>query len=312
MPQQIVTASQTRRVPWYGIGTSGSWSSSHDALVAAELDFSVRQEQLFWNHQVSPGIVQEEPAPMFGNIRDTDDRLLGCVTPQYKIIQNTDAFSLIDPFLGNGHITHAGMTEDGLVFMVAELCLKSFGKEDYLINLMITNSFNTKYPCQIIMTPVRIICQNMYRGLVKDRIFLAKHTIAADSRLRQIASSGIVDKTISTFGEIVEHSQSRQMDKQQLELLIALMFPYPKPGGPREATFKEKADEQRVRFINEYYDAPDNRPWHDTGFGFVNAYMDWLSHREPTRNMGTSWEDRRLSGIVSGLDIDKSLINKAL
>lgn len=301
-----------RVAPWYGIGTSGKWDSSAEALEAAGLDFTVRQEQLFWNHQVSPGIIQEEPAPMFGNIRNEDDRLLGCVTPQYKIVQNIDAFSLIDPFLGNGYITHAGMTEDGLVFMVAELETRGIGGEEYMVNLMCTNSFNTKYPCQIIMTPVRIICQNMYRGLTKDRIFLAKHTIAANGRLQAIASSGVVDKTVKAFTEIVEHSQSKAMSMQQMQALIALLFPYPKEKGPREATFKAKADEQRKRFVERYFDAPDNRAHHGTAFGFVNAYMDWLSHREPSKNMGTSWEDRRLSGIVSGLDINKSIIRQAL
>lgn len=305
-------ATTGRQAPWIGIGTSGEWGSSSEALEAAGLDFHVRQEQLFWNHQISPGVVQEEPAPMFGNVRDTDDQLLGCVTPQYRIVQNRDAFGLIDPFLNNGKITHAGMTTDGLVFMVAELAVKGICGEEYAINLMATNSFNTRYPCQIILTPIRIICQNMYRGLVKDRIFLAKHTTAADDRLRRIASSGAVDKTVLAFTEIVENSQSKVMPMQQLQMLIAMLFPYPKEKGPREATFRAKADEQRHKFLEHYYDAPDNRIHHGTSFGFINAYMDWLSHREPARNTGMAWADRRFQGIVSGLDIDNRVIKNAL
>lgn len=304
----------TRVAPWIGIGTSGHWKSSAEALHDSGLDFTVRQEQLYWNREdrYDPMIVYSEVAPMFGNIRNDDDRLLGCVTPQYKIVQNTDAFSMLDPFLGNGEITHAGMTEDGLVFMVAEVAVRSIGGEDYIINLMATNSFNTKYPCQIIMTPVRIICQNMYRKLVNDKVFLAKHTTSANERLQLIANSQTVERKILAFGSVVETAQGKSMTRQRLEMLIAMLFPYPKENSPRELTFKAKTDEQRKNFMDRYFDAPDNRMHQDTAFGFVNAYYDWLSHRGPSRESGQSWDDRRLSGIVSGLDVDNAVLREAL
>lgn len=304
-------AVRERRAPWLGIGVSGEWQSSAEALAAAGLDFDVRQEQLFWNKQAEPGIVFEEPAPMFGNVRCSDEKLLGCVTPQYNVLQNADAFALLDPFLENGVITHAGMTQDGLVFMVAELMTRGIGGEEYQINLMCTNSFNAKYPCQIIMTPVRIICQNMYRGLTKDRVFLAKHTLTASDKLRQIANSSIVDRQLLTFSEIIEGSQAKKLTLKQVQNLVALLFPYPKPGA-REEVFKLKADEQREKFMDRYYDAPDNRDHHGTAFAFVNAYMDYLSHRDPVRNTSVPWEDRRLQGIVSGLDIDRNILRRAV
>lgn len=301
-----------RRAPWIGIGTSGEWASSAEALAAAQLDFEVRQEQLHW-HLDDDGVVYDMDAPMYGNVRNTDDKLLGCVTPQYRILQNCNAFSLLDPFVQNndGSITHAGMTEDGLVFMVAELSTRGIGGEEYQVNLMATNSFNAKYPCQIIMTPVRIICQNMYRGLVKDRIFLAKHTLQADDRLRQIASGDVVDNTVNAFSAIVENTQAKEMSAEQLMRLIAMLFPYPKEG-PREELFRARVDASREQFMDRYYDAPDNRSHQGTAFGFVNAYMDYLSHRDPVRNTSMPWADRRLQGIVSGLDIDRSVIRRAI
>lgn len=314
MPNTIAT--RNRVAPWIGIGVSGQWDNSLDAIRASQLDFHVRQEELFWQREENisgASVVYNEKAPMFANIRDTDDRLLGCVTPNYKVVQNRDAFSLIDPFLGNnGFISHAGMTEDGLCFMVAEVKTKVIGGEDYTINLMITNSFNTKYPCQIIMTPVRIICQNMYRKLIPDRIFVAKHTIAANDRLRAIASGNAVEKKILAFSDIIEQAQGRSMSQQKLNALIGMLFPYPKEGGPREQTFKIKADEQRQKFLDVYYDAPDNLKHHDTMFGFINAYYDYVSHREQSRSTGIRWADRRLSGIVDGGDIEVGILKKVI
>lgn len=302
-----------RRAPWIGIGVSGEWASSEEALAASGLDFTVRQEQLFWNKQTEPGIVMEEPAPMYGNVRTDTNELVGCVTPQYKVLQNNDAFALIDPFLnGNGLITHAGMTQDGLVFMVAELMTKGIGGEEYMINLMATNSFNAKYPCQIIMTPVRIICQNMYRGLMKDRVFLAKHTLTANERLVAIANSDKLDQNVNAFANIIESSQAKKMTRKQLETLIALLFPYSNNEGERKQVFKEKVDEQRDMFIAKYYNAEDNVDHHGTAFGFVNAYMDYVSHRDPVRNTSMAWADRRLQGLVSGVDINRTVLRRAV
>ena len=314
MPNAITQGN--RVAPWLGIGVQGQWDNSAEALHAAGLDFDVRQEELFWQRvdKEMPQYVYNERAPMFANIRNTDDRLLGCVTPQYKIIQNRDAFSLIDPFLGTGGvITNVGMTEDGLCFMVARMQVeRTIGNEPYEINLMLTNSFNTKYPCQIIMTPIRIYCQNMYRKLVNDRIFLAKHTVTANERLVRIAQGNAVEKKVLTFANVIESYQGRHMSQRQLEAAIALLFPYPKEGGPREATYRLKADEQRQLFKDRYFDASDNRKWQDTAFGFVNAYFDYLSHRPATRDTSMSWADRRLSGLVSGNDVNMQALHQVL
>lgn len=311
MPNAI--AQSNRVAPWLGVGVSGQWDRSIDALEEAGLDFTVRQEKLFWQRD-DQGIVYNEPAPMFANIRDTDDRLLGCVTPQYKVIQNRNAFSLIDPFLQTGGIiTNTGMTEDGLCFMVARVQVaRSIGGEPYEINLMLTNSFNTKYPCQIIMTPIRIYCQNMYRKLVNDRIFLAKHTTTADERLCRIAQGNAVEKRVLAFTSVIESYQGKHMSTRQLDALIAMLFPYPKDGGPRELTYRIKADEARERFKDLYFDAPDNRVHQDTAFGFVNAYFDYLSHRSASRETSQVWADRRLSGLVSGLDVAQPVLREAL
>ena len=314
MPNAITQGN--RVAPWLGIGVQGSWHNSADALRDAELDFDVRQERLYWQHEDPPGsgVVYDEPAPMFGNVRNGDDRLLGCVTPQYKIIQNRDAFSLIDPFIANGGvITNAGMTEDGLVFMVARVQVnRIIGGEPYEINLMLTNSFNTRYPCQIIMTPIRIYCQNMYRRLVNDRVFLAKHTTTANDRLMRVAQGNVVEKRVLAFSNIINTYQGKHMSRGQLDALVEMLFPYPKEGGPREGTYRIKADEARDRFKDVYFDAPDNRMHQDTAFGFVNAYFDYLSHRPATREMSMAWADRRLSGLVSGNDIDGKVLKEVL
>ena len=38
-----------RLAPWIGIGASGQWIDWRDAMEAAQLDFSVRAEDLYWD-----------------------------------------------------------------------------------------------------------------------------------------------------------------------------------------------------------------------------------------------------------------------
>ena len=308
-------ATQQRKVPWLGVGVSGSWGSSSEALQAADMNFYVKSEKTYWKKPaLSTGNatwVDDEELPMFANVRADTNEVLGCVTPNYRIVQNTDAFSLIDPFLGNdGEITNVGMTGDGLCFMVAKVKQGlELGGDPFDIYLMATNSFNTKYPCQIIMTPIRIYCQNMYRKLVKDQVFLAKHTDTANERVKRIASTGGVDKKVLLFQEFVERSQGKALTRNKLDHLVELLFPLPKPGGPRELTFVGKAKQSRQDFIDRYFDAPDNRKYRDCAFGFINAYFDYISHRE--RNTA-GWEGKRLSGIVSGDAVNTKLIKEAM
>ena len=198
-----------RQAPWIGIGVSGQWKSSQDALEAARLDFNVVREDTFWWKPTMPiaqagagqSVCDQEHLPMYANVRDTDNKVLGCVTPQYRIIQNKDAFSLIDPFLSNGYITHAGMTSDGLCFMVAEIERpRKIGGEPYMVNLMITNSFNTKYPCQIIMTPIRIIWKNVRIWFLS--VSLCSPCSSSCANTAQI-SSGVMDSTRVSYRTMV-------------------------------------------------------------------------------------------------------------
>ena len=93
--------------------------------------------------------------------------------------------------------------------------------------------------------------------------------------------------------------------------LVAKVFPYPKPGGPREQWSTERVKVLRSEFKDRYYDAPDNYSHKGTVFGFVNAYYDYLSHADQTKRMPGSWDDKRLSRLVSGDAVKASVLKEA-
>lgn len=315
----------TREAPWVGIGVRGHWTDYRDALNAAQLGFTVDQMPLFWHKGViqdpfvtgvSHPVITTEPTPMVANVRTDTQEALGYVTTQYGIIQNEDAFALLEPFTAaGGVITNAGMTEQGLCFMVLRMMDKEFLGDRYDFDVMCCNSFNTKFPLSLIMVPTRIICQNMYRKLMgnNDSILHLRHASHADNRLKAAnAAVGAIGSYVSAFGLSVEKAADKYMDSTEYTRLVELLFPYPKPGNPREQMTKDKVDRMRAEFYDRYYMAPDNVKFHRTGMGFLNAYYDFLSHRDPGKNMPGSWEDRRLSSLVSGSSIKPKIIQACM
>lgn len=313
----------TREAPWVGIGVKGHWTDYRDALDAAQLGFTVEQKEMYWDKPVSQTLIQgsyqtwmKEPTPMMANVRSDTQEALGYVTTQYGIIQNEDAFALLEPFTRvGGIITNAGMTEQGLCFMVLRMQQTKFLGDYYDFDVMCCNSFNTKFPLSLIMVPTRIICQNMYRKLMgnNDSILHLRHASHADNRLKAAnAAVNAIDSYVTAFGLSVEKAADKYMDSTEYTKLVELLFPYPKPGNPREQMTKDKVDKMRVEFYDRYYMAPDNVKFHRTGMGFLNAYYDFLSHRDPGKNMPGSWEDRRLSSLVSGSSIKPKIIQACM
>lgn len=333
MTRQL-SISQRREVPWLGIGTSGLWTDYREALADSQLDFLVEPKDAKVEIQTTfPGNGTLPPVFSVGimnpvhyetvpgiqvNLRQSDNKILGCVSSQYGIIQNQEAFKLLEPFTQiGGKITNAGMTEQGLVFMVLRLRQENILGDDWNIDVMCTNSFNGMFPCALMIVPTRIICQNMYRSLMgggADSVLRIRHGGLAQQRLdaAQVVTGGIMSY-ISAFGATLEKARANKISSSEVEgRVLPILFPYPKPGGEREQMSRERVDALRQEFMDVYYDATDNRKFHGTGMGFINAYYDYLSHRNPTKCMPGSWFDRRLSGLVSGNDVKVSAIKAVM
>lgn len=308
-----------RKAPWIGAGKSGSWTSVMDALKDCGLDFPVTAYK--------PSIEISKPVPnsniayidrkdvpnTWANVRTDTNEIVGVVSDRYNIVQNKIAFSLMQPVLdAGGEITAGGMTEQGLCFMVAQ-CGKFMTEADELrMNIMITNSFNGKYPLSIIMSPTRIICQNMYRGLTKnkDNVLRIMHGISAAERVKDAKSMmNEVNHGILAVQERIRISSMKTMSSNvELKHYLKIAFPMPKVSKEMEQVIRERIEEQRERFLDVYYNASDNMAFHGKCLGFLNAYYDFISHDVPNRKYN-DWEGRRLGKIVDGSAVRFNLIN---
>jgi len=324
MTNGIQMFNYNREAPWIGVGVKGQWTDPAEALHAGRLDYNVIPKDAKveivdpYNTGFGASIVKYETVPgVQVNLQEGTNKILGCVSDRYGIIQNKEAFELLRPFTdAGGIITNVGMTEQGLCFMVLRMRQSNILGDDWDFDVMCTNSFNGMFPCSLIMVPTRIICQNMYRKMMgnHDSLLHVRHGFFAKERIQaaQSATAGVLSFQ-AAFENQIELAGSKAFDVIDVQnILLPMLFPYPKPGGTREVMSRERIDMLREEFMDTYYDAPDNTKYHGKALGFINAYYDYLSHRNPTKNMPGSWADRRLSGLISGNDIKTNVIKAAM
>jgi len=318
-----ITNVPKRSAPWIGIGVSGTWDDYRDALHDSQLDFSVISKPakveigslIGWAEPMST-ITYEDVPGVKVNLVEGSNKILGCVSNQYGVIQNEDAFKLLEPLCDAGAvITHAGMTDQGLVFMVAEWSNFYVCGEEYTLNIMCTNSFNGNYPCGLIMTPRRIICQNMYRKIKNDQLLHVRHMSLAPRRIEEAnANQERILNFMDIFKETMEVATLLQLTQSDVDRLTAMIFPYPKdPESVRYATSVVQIDQMREEFQDVYYCASDVKKFGASALRFVHAYYDYLSHGNMVRReVAGNADHKRLSRLVSGEGVDMRIVKELL
>ncbi len=306
------TLTRTRETPWLGCGTSGSWTDIDEALHDSGQLYEVEQVNAYddMGHQI-PGVLV--------NRRIDTHEIMGATSDRYGVIQNTEGFAMLDPFIkADGVIEHCGMTEQGMVFMVLRMPAQAFGfaGDDFDMYVCAMNSFNTRFPMAVIITPIRVFCQNMFRKLMtrSDTVLCIKHGRLAGSRMLAATkvTSLLADYTHDFKGYLDVASTTPRSSSEIMDF-VEHMFPLVPVDAehPRAASSNERVELLRQRFMDDYYDAPDNRKYKGTKLGLLNAYYDWVSHSDPTKMLPGSYEQRRFSNLMLGTAVKPKLIRNA-
>lgn len=315
MTNNIVQAKPV--APWIGVGPTGSWNEVSDAMEACGLNFTVTSEDVQFSYDEpvdGSTLTYYNTVPGFKvNVRSDTHEPLGCVSDTYQLIQNEEVFSMLDPFIkAGGVVTNGGMTREGLCFMIVHMDSKNIAGDDYEINVMATNSFNGRFPASIIWSPVRIICQNMYRQLMNntDSVARFRHSLNIAGRLGAMKSAYDMFLDLDNgFGQQIELLKNRKA-KHSIDEVVEMMFPYGNvdPDSPHYQNSIDRVDERRAYYVNRYYNSSTNSD-HGTCFALVNAFYDYMSHDVPVRSTEDEYKGKRLSKIVGGKMVNPKLMS---
>lgn len=285
-----------RLAPWDGVGMNvhGAFSSK-EVMQRAGLDWSVSSRKLY----LSDG----SPVPgVKANIRSTDNKVLGIVGPDYKIVQNAEAFSFMDQVLGEG-VTYetAGALKGGRrVWVLAHIPGEYRFVEDKADPyILFSTTHNGSGAIKVCLTPIRVVCMNTLNLAIKTatRSWSIVHKGLMDQKIANAKNTLIASKEYmgALCDEMVNLNEIKLTDTQVYDYVKKLI---PMPLDPSEVT-RRNVSSKRTELMDRYELAPDLAHVDRSAYRFVNAVSDFATHSTPLRAR-SNYRGTRLLSILDG------------
>lgn len=285
-----------RLAPWDGVGMNvhGAFSSK-EVMQRAGLDWSVSSRKLY----LSDG----SPVPgVKANVRSTDNKVLGIVGPDYKIVQNVEAFSFMDQVLGEG-VTYetAGALKGGRrVWVLAHIPGEyKFVEDKADPYILFSTTHNGSGAIKVCLTPIRVVCMNTLNLAIKTatRSWSIVHKGLMDQKIANAKNTLIASKEYmgALCDEMVNLNEIKLTDTQVYDYVKKLI---PMPLDPSEVT-RRNVSSKRTELMDRYELAPDLAHVDRSAYRFVNAVSDFATHSTPLRAR-SNYRGTRLLSILDG------------
>lgn len=279
--------------PWHGLGTEVQKAmTAEEALRIARLDFSVVKHPIF-----NP-LNNSEIENFFATIRlDTKD-VLGIVKGDYRVVQNRDLFTVLDPLVSRSEAIYhtAGVMGKGQrVWLLAKLpeniVLKNkAGKEDVIEEyVLLTNSHDGNSTGKALMTPVRVVCNNTLTWAINGatNVVSVRHTSGAKEKLAEASKLlGLAKKYYAETGELLNKFTLVRFSEAQLSSFVdQLLNVKATLNQYNEIEEKVSAAKQKAKssIIELYHSGAGAELFEGTAYNYLQAVTEFVSHHKDTR-----------------------------
>lgn len=244
--------------PWHSLGKLvDKCTSSQKAIGYAGLDFGVEKRTLFTSHK-SYALNGERlmVRDHFATVRTDNETVLGIVGNDYKVVQNTDAFSFFDSIVkGEGiqYETAGALGRGERIFITAKLpSYIRVGREDLLEQyLFLTTTHDGSGSITAAFTPVRIVCNNTLNAALKrmSNCVRIRHTNNAKQKLEQAHHLMGITNTLSGQLETIFNQWSKVpiTDKEVYKLIQLALIPNKEAG---QSISRGREEELSTLFLN--------------------------------------------------------------
>ena len=225
---------------WHDLGQIvEGYPTSREALTVAGLDYTVEKRPLFTydtenykaNEDTDIKIPEIEVPNFYATMRTDTDQVLGLVGKDYKVVQNTDAFSFFDSIVGGDGIMYetAGTLGNAgeRIFITAKLPDYIKVGSDYLIEkyIFLTTSRDGSGSITAAFTPTRIVCNNTLNMALRNctNTIKIRHTDSAQDRLKEAHKvMGISNMLSSVLEEVFNQWAKVRITDSEVKKLIQL------------------------------------------------------------------------------------------
>ena len=270
----------------YGTVDISNTNSVSEALELAELNWNVESKKLYDEYG-------NELPRYKGNFRDTDGELLGIVSDKYSIVQNTEAFSFVDSLVNEGFkFDSAGSFRNGRsIWVMGNLPQTSILGDVISNNIVFVNSHDGSSGVKVMMTPIRLICSNMLNLALKraDRIWATRHIGNINTKLEEAKYTlGLANKYTEELSIEAERLVNIKISDAEIEALFDSLFPI-----DRNKDSERKINNLTLMKNNfiQCYNAEDIKQFKNTAYGAINAFADFVDHKDPNRITNNYYEN---------------------
>ena len=257
-----------------------------DALKVGGLDYKVSKQPIFLSNGT-------EIHGFKSTVRD-DDHVYGIVSDKYNVVQNKDGFGFIDYLKDDITFEKIGETSSGMVYLIASLMPIKILDDEFKPYLIFRNSHNGKFQLQTTICPLRIVCQNQFNIAFREspNTITIRHSSLAEVRLKEAFQ--VLKGTTDYMKQLniqAEKWAVKKVSNSEIEKVIDELFPFEKD--MKDFKFL-RIENARNQFLKAYQ-TNDNRNFQNTMWGLINAYSDYITHKEPDRKTDTAEENRFVS-----------------
>jgi phage/plasmid-like protein (TIGR03299 family) len=277
-----------RTTTWHAIGKDvQECKDMEQVLKASGLDYTVTKEPIFNFDGVNYGRIPNR----FVTTR-SDGHTYDVVSDKFEIIQNTDAFDFVNYMGDELSFEKAGETASGMVYIIGKLPEVNILGDAFTPHVIFRNGFNGKVKITAAICPLRLVCQNQFNFAFKNtqNTMTIRHVANAESKLIEARETlKLSADYMAELNNMAEHFAGMKISGDRAERIVKYLFPIPEDTTINP--FKKKSlEEARARF-QRAIDADDNANFKGTAWGLINAYTDFITHKEPAGK-----RDDRLEG----------------
>lgn len=259
----------------------------------AGLDYKVEQRPLFAGTAWESEQGEIELPNRYVTVRTTDNHPYDVVSDQYHIIQNEDAFDFVNYMSDEVTFVRAGETASGMVFIIASLPSVNILGDKFTPYVIFRNGFTGKITTSAAICPLRVVCQNQFNFAFKNtqNSISIRHVSNAEIKMEEARETlRLSADYMVRVNEIAEGYAGIKLTGNEMKWALDAMFPI--DGIEEMNPFKRKSlIEARNKFMTAY-EADDNYNFRGTAWGMINAYTDFITHKEPAGKRDDRFEGK--------------------
>lgn len=271
-----------RTTTWHAIGKSvEECANMEQVLKASGLDYTVEMRPVFMDAGGTAKHRIQIPN-RYVTVRTSDDHPYDVLSDKFQIIQNRDAFDFVNYMGEDLSFEKAGETANGMVYIIGKLPDVSILGDTFTPHVIFRNGFNGKIKITAAISPLRLVCQNQFNFAFKNAAsaITIRHVGNAEAKLVEAKETlRMCADYMQELNTMAEHFAGMKISGPQMERVVKYLFPI--PDDTRINPFKRKnLEDQRAAFLRAH-EQEDNRNFRGTAWGLVNAYTDFITHKEP-------------------------------